>query len=137
MNLEWHYGKHAWEKHDDYPRHQHSLNGALTIAPNDTRLHFRGGVPFDPEPESKKAHRMTRLTWAKGQYGTQEGSAGRVRLFTISYRIVSTEPMYELRTDLPGYKSATRWKADTTEELKAQAEKSLDFWLRQTGLIKA
>lgn len=38
--LAWHAGRHAWESHDGYPRHQHSLNGALTIAPGSTQLHF-------------------------------------------------------------------------------------------------
>ena len=44
--LEWHKGTHVWEEHDGYPRHQHSINGVLTIAPNDTGLHFAGGKPF-------------------------------------------------------------------------------------------
>jgi hypothetical protein len=26
-----HYGTHRWAEHDGYPRHQHSINGALTI----------------------------------------------------------------------------------------------------------
>lgn len=52
--LEWHKGKHAWSEHDGYPRHQHSINGALTIAPGDTSLHFSGssfdgnGVRLEP-----------------------------------------------------------------------------------------
>lgn len=45
--LEWHEGSHGWWTHDGWPRHQHSLNGALTIAPGDTQLHFRGGLPFE------------------------------------------------------------------------------------------
>jgi hypothetical protein len=44
--LEWHKGRHPWSEHDGYPRHQHSVNGALTIAPGDTRLHFKGSA-FD------------------------------------------------------------------------------------------
>lgn len=40
--LEWHEGQHAWSEHGFFPRHQHSLNGALTIAPNDTKVHFKG-----------------------------------------------------------------------------------------------
>jgi hypothetical protein len=39
----WHEGTHAWAEHDGYSRHQHSLNGALTIHPNDTGLHFKAG----------------------------------------------------------------------------------------------
>lgn len=30
--LKAHPGTHAWEEHDGYPRHQHSVNGVLTIA---------------------------------------------------------------------------------------------------------
>lgn len=45
--LEWHKGDHVWQEHDGYPRHQHSINGALTIAPNDTGVHFAGGPPFE------------------------------------------------------------------------------------------
>jgi hypothetical protein len=44
--LEWHKGRHAWEQHDGYPRHQHSINGVLTIVPNDTRPHFAHGPEF-------------------------------------------------------------------------------------------
>lgn len=44
--LAWHRGKHPWEAHDGYPRHQHSLNGALTIRPDDTQLHFAHGPDF-------------------------------------------------------------------------------------------
>lgn len=44
--LPWHEGTHAWEEHDGYPRHQHSLNGCLTIAPDDGQLHFAHGPGF-------------------------------------------------------------------------------------------
>jgi hypothetical protein len=47
--LAWHKGKHPWQEHDGYPRHQHSVNGALTIAPGDTKLHFQG-TTFDAQP---------------------------------------------------------------------------------------
>lgn len=40
LKLEWHKGKHVWEAHDGYPRHQHSINGVLTIAPDDPSPHF-------------------------------------------------------------------------------------------------
>lgn len=46
--LEWHPGSHPWDEHDGFPRHQHSINGALTIDPHDTSLHFAGGKPFGP-----------------------------------------------------------------------------------------
>jgi hypothetical protein len=45
-SLAWHEGTHAWKQHDGYPRHQHSVNGVLTIAPGDTRLHFSHGPEF-------------------------------------------------------------------------------------------
>jgi hypothetical protein len=45
--LEWHEGTHPWETHDGLPRHQHSLNGALTISPHSSQVHFKGGLPFD------------------------------------------------------------------------------------------
>jgi hypothetical protein len=45
--LEWHEGRHPWDEHDGYRRHQHSLNGALTIDPKDTRAHFSSGPGFD------------------------------------------------------------------------------------------
>jgi hypothetical protein len=44
--LVWHKGRHRWGEHDGYPRHQHSINGLLTIAPHDTRVHFQGGLAF-------------------------------------------------------------------------------------------
>lgn len=45
--LKWHEGKHGWLAHDGYPRHQHSINGQLTISPHSTQLHFKGGLPFE------------------------------------------------------------------------------------------
>ena len=45
-SLEWHKGRHGWQEHDSYPRHQHSLNGVLTIAPGDTQAHFAHGPEF-------------------------------------------------------------------------------------------
>ena len=45
--LSWHEGRHGWVEHDGYPRHQHSVNGALTISPHSTQLHFAGGLPFE------------------------------------------------------------------------------------------
>jgi hypothetical protein len=42
--LTWHAGRHKWDEHDGYPRHQHSINGALTIDPHDSHPHFRGDV---------------------------------------------------------------------------------------------
>jgi hypothetical protein len=44
--LAWHRGRHAWAEHDGYPRHQHSGNGVLTIALDDTRLHVPDGRDF-------------------------------------------------------------------------------------------
>lgn len=51
--LSWHDGRHTWEEHDGYPRHQHSVNGQLTIAPNDPSLHFAWGPPFDGEQSQR------------------------------------------------------------------------------------
>lgn len=42
--LAWHAGRHKWKQHDGYPRHQHSINGQLTIDPHDTRPHFKGST---------------------------------------------------------------------------------------------
>jgi hypothetical protein len=46
-SLEWHKGVHGWQEHDGHRRHSHSINGALTIDPHDTGLHFKGGRPFE------------------------------------------------------------------------------------------
>lgn len=49
--LAWHPGRHKWKEHDGWPRHQHSINGALTIDPHDSHPHF-AGMPFrgsDPD----------------------------------------------------------------------------------------
>ena len=54
LALEWHDGTHPWGKHDGFPRHQHSLNGVLTIAPNDTQPHFAHGPGFAPAAEHRK-----------------------------------------------------------------------------------
>lgn len=47
--LRWHKGTHTWSMHDGYPRHQHSVNGVLTIAPNDTQPHFIWDPEFEQE----------------------------------------------------------------------------------------
>ena len=52
--LHWHKGRHAWAAHGGYPRHQHSLNGCLTIAPGDTRVHFAHGPGFGPPDQEDK-----------------------------------------------------------------------------------
>lgn len=36
----WHKGRHSWEEHDGFPRHQHSINGVLTIDPRDPHPNF-------------------------------------------------------------------------------------------------
>ena len=42
--LAWHAGRHKWKTHDGYPRHQHSINGQLTIDPHDPHPHFAGST---------------------------------------------------------------------------------------------
>lgn len=51
-DLAWHKGVHYWSVHDGYPRHTHSLNGDLTIAPDDPSPHFSHSGPFT-SPKSK------------------------------------------------------------------------------------
>jgi hypothetical protein len=46
IDLQWHKGIHQSGEHDGYPRHAHSLNGALTIVSDDPSPHFSGGAPF-------------------------------------------------------------------------------------------
>jgi hypothetical protein len=43
----------VWGKHDGYPRHQHSINGALTIDPGDSQPHF-AGMPFRDKGDTDK-----------------------------------------------------------------------------------
>lgn len=54
--LRWHEGRHGWDTHDGYPRHQHSLNGVLTIRPGDTHVHFAWGPGFDPPGAEQEAY---------------------------------------------------------------------------------
>lgn len=49
--LAWHEGTHGRMEHDEYRRHGHSANGALTIDPHDPTPHLEGGRPFQDEPE--------------------------------------------------------------------------------------
>lgn len=42
--LAWHAGRHKWQQHDGYPRHQHSINGQLTIDPHASHPHFEGST---------------------------------------------------------------------------------------------
>jgi hypothetical protein len=56
-DLQWHKGRHGWQVHDGYPRHQHSKNGALTIVSDDSRVHFQGGAEFT-SPNAKAHARL-------------------------------------------------------------------------------
>lgn len=63
-DLVWHKGRHRGEAHDGYPRHTHSINGALTIVSDDPSPHFEGGAPFTT-PNAKAADVARRaLAWA-------------------------------------------------------------------------
>lgn len=53
MTLAWHAGTHAWEVHDGYPRHAHSVNGVLTIDPHSTQPMFAWSQPAAGNPAAR------------------------------------------------------------------------------------
>ena len=81
---------------------------------------------------------MDRLTWTTGEYGVQHGWAGKVALFTIAYRTVSSDPAHTLQSTLPGFnRRGQQWKHDDADALKAKAEKLLTAWLHACGMTTA
>ncbi len=71
---------------------------------------------------------MERITWKKEEY-SENGRAGGIHLFTISYRNFAADPRWNLRSALPGF-TRHRWKHDDEEALKLKAEQILNHWLR-------
>jgi hypothetical protein len=73
-----------------------------------------------------------RLTWQAGQYTTHHGTAGGLRLFSITWKSRREEPNWLMRTDLPGH-AGREWKNDDMAALQAQAERILADWLTRVG----
>lgn len=73
-----------------------------------------------------------RLTWEQGKFAGFTGRAGKVRLFTVGYRTVRSDPAYNLRCSLPGFDTKA-WKDDDPKVLFAKAERLLETWLAQIG----
>jgi hypothetical protein len=72
------------------------------------------------------------LTWEPGSYNTHTGSAGGVRLFSVTWKSRREDPNYLMRSDLPGYEGR-EWKDDDREKLQARAEQLLSQWLAKVG----
>lgn len=72
------------------------------------------------------------LTWRSASYGGHVGSAGGIDLFAVYWRTRSTDPVYSMRSHLPG--ASRTWKNDSLDVLKGIAEKMLAAWIaRVTG----
>lgn len=69
-----------------------------------------------------------RLTWADGQYATQNGYAANLRLFAVTWKSRREDPNWLMRSDLPGF-AGREWKGDDIDVLKAKAEELLAAWL--------
>jgi len=68
------------------------------------------------------------LTWTRGKYSGETGTAGNIALFSINWRTVRTGKDWNMRTELPGF-TAKRWEADDREELHGIAEALLARWI--------
>lgn len=75
------------------------------------------------------------ITWREGHYNSFQGYAGKVRLFTISWRTVRSEPDWLMKTSLPGFDSHA-WRDDARIALERLAEDVLDKWLAAIGATR-
>jgi hypothetical protein len=75
--------------------------------------------------------KKTRLTWIEDPY-SYVGSAGDVRLFSVTWRSRREDPCWLMRSELPGF-TGREWKADDKDALLARAEELLGFWLAKVG----
>jgi len=75
---------------------------------------------------------MSRIAWKSSQHSSENGSVGRLTLFTISYKTRREDPTYTLSTTLQGFKSR-EWKNDDEDVLKATAEKVLEAFVAELG----
>jgi len=73
-----------------------------------------------------------RLTWSRTEYN-EVGKAGLIVLFSINYRVISTDLKYYLVTRLPGFDRNKKWADDDPDALKKAAENILGKWLREVG----
>lgn len=72
------------------------------------------------------------IAWAQGKYNGYEGSAGDIRLFSITWKTQRGDPDWLMRTDLPGMQHKS-WKSDDADGLKADAEKVLAAWMARVS----
>jgi hypothetical protein len=73
------------------------------------------------------------LQWTTTDFGSQEGRAGKIRLFTIAWGLTREKGkgQYRLRTQLPGIqKAAEEGRFQTPEEAQARAEELLDVFMK-------
>jgi hypothetical protein len=75
--------------------------------------------------------KKTRLTWIEHPY-SNDGSAGGVRLFSITWHTHREDPNWVMRCYLPGL-TGQEWKGDDKDALLARAEELLGFWLAKVG----
>jgi hypothetical protein len=75
------------------------------------------------------------ITWKPGKYSSEQGSAGSVGLFGITYRTKHDAPAWTMRTSLPGLQSR-QWQDDDRDVLRARAEDVLGEWLARIGAVR-
>lgn len=92
---------------------------------------WSGRVPGHQHPQAPPTPK--RLTWEQHEY-QEVGRAGGVILFSISWRIIQSDPDWSMASRLPGYDARDRrWKDSSKDKLKALAEKLPEAWLQKVG----
>ena len=79
----------------------------------------RLGRPEAPAP--------TLVTWEAGRFAGHTGTAGGVKVLTISWHTRNEDPDYLLRGELPGL--YVEVKGDDLDDLKARGEQEFASWL--------
>jgi hypothetical protein len=72
-----------------------------------------------------------RFTWKRGQFGTEYGYIGGVRIASISFGVAKNEKPYVLRMNLPGFEMGSN--ESTSADAKTQAEKNMVRFLTKIG----
>lgn len=73
-----------------------------------------------------------RLEWQRSPYNSENGNAGGIPLFGISWRTQRDKPDWSMHTQLPGLAGET-WEHDDKDTLKERAERVLDQWLTRVN----
>ena len=78
---------------------------------------------------------MNQIEWREGRYAANSGHVGKLHLFTVAWKSVSTDPNWVMSCMLPGLEGQ-RWKDDNENVLRELAVQVLADWLQRVFGIR-